>query len=60
MGLVPMSSLGDRLNVPTPTINALINLACALHGTDCWREGRTLEKLGLSALNVEQIRSLVE
>ena len=60
MGLVPMSSLGDRLNVSTPTMNALINLACVLHGTDYRREGRTLEKLGLSALNAEQIRSLVE
>ena len=60
MGLVPMSSLGDRLNVPTPTMDALIDIACALHSTDYWREGRTLEKLGLSTLSVEQIRSFVE
>ncbi len=59
MSLVPMSSLGDLLNVPTPTIDSLVNLACVLLGTDFWAEGRTVAKLGLSGMNVEQIRSLV-
>ncbi len=58
MSLVPMSSLGDLLNVPTPSIDALIHLACVLHGTDYWHEGRTVEKLGLSGMDVEQIRFL--
>lgn len=58
MSLVPMSSLGDLLNVPTPTIDALVHFACRLHETDYWKEGRTVEKLGLSGLDVEQIRSL--
>lgn len=59
-GLVPMSSLGDLLNVPTPTMNALTDLACALHSIDYRKDGRTVENLGLSGMNAQQIRSLVE
>lgn len=59
-GLVPISSLGDLLNVPTPSMNALTDLACALHGIDYRKEGRNMERLGLSRMNVQQIRSLVE
>jgi opine dehydrogenase len=59
-GLVPMSSLGDLLNVPTPSMNALTDLACALHGIDYRKEGRTVEHLGLSRMNAQQIRSSVE
>jgi len=59
-GLVPMSSLGDLLKVQTPTMDVLTNLACTLHGVDYWKEGRTVEKLGLSGMSAEQIHSLVE
>jgi len=59
MSLVPMSSLGDLLNVPTPTIDALVHLACTLHGSDYWKEGRTVDKVGLAGMTVEQIRFLV-
>jgi opine dehydrogenase len=59
MSLVPMSSLGDLLGVPTPSIDALIHHAGLLNDRDYWEEGRTVEKLGLSGMTVEQIRSLV-
>ncbi len=59
-GLVPMASLGRMLGVPTPTIDAIIQLACALHARDYWAEGRTVETLGLHGLSVEQIWNLVD
>jgi opine dehydrogenase len=59
MSLVPMSSLGDLLNVPTPTIDTIIHLGCVIQESDYWSEGRTIKKLGLDGMNVEQIRSLV-
>ena len=59
MSLVPMSSLGDLLDIPTPTIDALIHIASIVHNTDYKEEGRTVEKLGLSGMTVEKIRSLV-
>ena len=59
MSLVPMSSMGDLLNVSTPTIDAIIHLGCVLQDADYWNEGRTVNKLGLEGMSVEQIRSLV-
>ena len=59
MSLVPIASLGEMLEVPTPTIRAIIHLASVLHGRDFWAEGRTVERLGLAGLTVKQIRRLV-
>ena len=59
-GLVPLASLGDHLGVAVPTIKALIHLAGVLHRRDYWAEGRTVDKLGLAGLSVQQIRRLVE
>ncbi len=53
--LVPMASFGDLLGVPTPTIKSIVHLACVLHGTDYWRTGRTVERLGLFGLTLEEI-----
>jgi opine dehydrogenase len=45
--LVPLSSFGRAVGVPTPMTDAIVNLACSSLGFDFWIEGRTLEKLGL-------------
>ena len=58
--LVPIASLGDCFNVPVPTIKTIIHLASVLNDRDYMAEGRTIESLGLSGLNVRQIRMLVE
>ncbi|MEN3183384.1 MAG: NAD/NADP octopine/nopaline dehydrogenase family protein [Atribacterota bacterium] len=57
--LVPIASLGRMLGVPTPTIESLVHLACVLHRTDYWKEGRTVEKLGLQGRSVKEIHALV-
>jgi len=56
--LVPIASLGDMLKVPTPTIHSVIQLASALTGRDYWSEGRTVERLGIAGLTVQEIRRL--
>jgi opine dehydrogenase len=58
-GLVTMASLGDMLGVPTPTIKSLITLASVMNQVDYWKEGRTVEKLGISGLNVNELREFV-
>ncbi|MGQ9630708.1 MAG: NAD/NADP octopine/nopaline dehydrogenase family protein [bacterium] len=58
--LVPIASLGEQFGVPVPTIKAFIHLASILHGRDYWAEGRTVARLGLAGLSVQQIRQLVE
>jgi len=49
--LVPISCLGKRLNVPTPIIDALINIGCIVCKEDFWKSGRTLEQLGLEKMD---------
>lgn len=57
--LVPLSSLGDQLKVPTPTIDGLISLACALNGEDYWSIGNNTRKLGIAGMTSKQINKLV-
>ncbi|HEY8394186.1 MAG TPA: NAD/NADP octopine/nopaline dehydrogenase family protein [Thermaerobacter sp.] len=57
--LVPLAALGEQLGVPTPAIDAVIDLASALHGVDYRRHGRTLEAMGLDGMTPEQIRHWV-
>jgi opine dehydrogenase len=59
MSLVPIASLGGMMGVPCPTIKAIIHLANMVHRCDYWHTGRTVEKLGLAGLNLQQIRQLV-
>lgn len=59
MSLVPIASIGDKLRVPTPTIKAVIRLASALTGRDYWSLGRTVERLGMAELTLQEIRRLV-
>lgn len=58
MSLVPMVSVGKLLGVKTPTLNALIHMASLIHARDFWAEGRTVQKLGLAGMSVEDIRML--
>lgn len=59
MGLVPISSLGQMLGVPTPTIDNIIDLASIIHQCDYWEVGRTVERLGLEGLTVREIHHYV-
>jgi len=54
-GLVPLASLGKKLDVPTPIIDAFIRIGSAASGHDFFEEGRTVEKLGLADKTVEEI-----
>ena len=58
MSLVPMASLGEMLGVPVPTIRGMIHLASLIHGRDFWKEGRTVDRLGIKGMSVKEIRLL--
>jgi opine dehydrogenase len=51
IGMTLWASLGEALDVPTPTAHALIHISSIIHNTDYWQDGRTLEKLGLAGLS---------
>jgi opine dehydrogenase len=58
-GLIPMSALGQAAGVPTPRIDAVIELARVLAGTDFAASARSLERMGLAGLNAAEIRRTV-
>ncbi len=58
-GLVPLASLGDLLGISTTHVKTIIDLASLVNQTDYWKEGLTVEKLGLKGLTTEQIKNLV-
>ena len=58
--LVPMSSLGLILNIPTPITNALIELASTINGINYYKYGRTMENLGLSSLKINELIKFFE
>ncbi|NIM49549.1 MAG: hypothetical protein GTN78_22205 [Gemmatimonadales bacterium] len=58
-GLLPISQLGDKLGVPTPTIDGIIQLGSLVCERDFWREGRSLESLGLDRMKPSEIMKYV-
>lgn len=59
VGLVPMSALGAAAGVPTPAIDALIEIVRQMTGKDFAAEARTLDRLGLAGLDAPQIRRIM-
>lgn len=63
-GLVPLSSLGIKLEVPTPLIDSFIYQATsALRrdlNIDFFERGRTLENIGLADMGIDEIKKFAE
>jgi len=59
-GFVPWSCLGKQLNVPTPTIDSLIHIVSIVYDVDYFKEGRTLERLGLEGMTAKKMFDYVE
>ncbi|MCE5199528.1 MAG: NAD/NADP octopine/nopaline dehydrogenase family protein [Armatimonadota bacterium] len=57
--LVPISSLGELVGVPTPSIDSIILLGSVLHGVDYRAIGRTAESLGLAGKDLKEIRQFI-
>jgi len=55
MSLVPIAALGQRYGVQVRGMDSIIRQACIIHHTDYWRRGRTLEKLGIDRLSVDEV-----
>ena len=58
-GLLPVSQLGDRVGVETPTIDAILQLGSLVCQRDFRSEGRGLDALGLADLEIDQLMQLV-
>jgi len=60
IGAVMYSSLGKMLGVPTPITDAFIAIASAVNETDYYKEGRTVEKLGIEGMTPKEINDYLE
>ena len=58
-GMVLLSTLGDLLGVPTPTHDAVIQLASVINRTDYWETGRGMKQLGLSTLDKKGLKKFL-
>jgi opine dehydrogenase len=59
MGLVPISSLGEMLEVYTPCTKTLIHVASILSGVDYWNSGMTIERMGVKGKSVDAIKKFL-
>lgn len=59
MSLVPIASIGHQLGISTPNIDSIIKIGSTMLNMDFWESGRTVDKLGLSGLNSNEIINLV-
>lgn len=60
VGLIPMSALGKAAGVPTPAIDAVVEVVRHMAGKTFKEDGRTLERLGLAGMDVAQIKRVME
>lgn len=60
MSLVPISTLGRVAQVPTPNIDAVIQLTSAVYGRDFRAEGRCAKNLGLEGMTKDQVAHYFE
>jgi opine dehydrogenase len=58
-GSVPVSEFGRKFGVPTPLVDAFIDIASAINGVDYRSTGRNLESLGLAGLSGDAILKVV-
>jgi opine dehydrogenase len=58
-GMVLLSTLGDLMEVPTPTHDAVIQLASTINRTDYWKTGRGMKQLGLSTLDKKGLKKFL-
>ncbi|MBN1954539.1 MAG: NAD/NADP octopine/nopaline dehydrogenase family protein [Anaerolineae bacterium] len=55
MSLVPIAALGQQYGVRVRGMESIIRQACIIHRTDYWRRGRTLDKLGVDQLSIDEV-----
>jgi opine dehydrogenase len=58
-GMVLTSTLGDLLKIPTPTHDAVIQLASVINRTDYWKTGRGVRELDLAKMNRQRLKKFL-
>jgi opine dehydrogenase len=58
--MVPLASLGTQFGVETWATEAMVRLACVVHGTNYFARGRNVEDMGLKGLRVSEVKKYVQ
>ena len=58
-GLAAWASVGSQYGVPTPTLRSLVDIGSIVMGFDGWKEGRGVDRLGISGLSKEGLKGLL-
>ncbi len=58
--LIPIVELGKQYGVATTTIQTMIHLANIVNSRDYWREGRTLDRMGIRGMSVGELQRYVD
>jgi opine dehydrogenase len=59
-GMVLLSTLGDLLEIPTPTHDAVIQLASVVNRTNYWKTGRGVKELGLLSMDKQRLKTYLQ
>jgi len=59
-GMVLLSTLGDLLEIPTPTHHAVIQLASVINRANYWKTGRGVKELGLSTMDKQRLKTYLQ
>ncbi|MHC1589634.1 MAG: NAD/NADP octopine/nopaline dehydrogenase family protein [Candidatus Hecatellaceae archaeon] len=59
-GLVFMASLADMLGVPAPVMKSIVTLFSAINREDYFAKGRTVEKLGIAGLSLQELEKYLQ
>lgn len=58
--LVAMAEIAKLVKVATPVMDSVVVLASVLRSENYWVTGRTLEKMGLNGMTINEIRELLQ
>lgn len=60
MGLVPMTELAKFVNIKTPIMDMVIDLSSEILNRDLIEEGRNLDNLGISNMDLKQFKEYIQ
>jgi len=59
-GLAPWSSIGRMWGIPTPNIDALVQVASTMLGVDFFTKGLTVKDLGIEGMSPREVKASIE
>lgn len=59
-GITPWAAIGKMWNIPTPTLDAMVQISSIMLDVDFFSAGLSVEDLGIAGLSPDQVKALIE